>query len=369
MTRPRSISRRRWIVALVPMAGLAGCARPPLRIGFLNEVHGADANFGEDARNGAMLGIEQCNAAGGIAGRPVELVVHSFDHRQARGALQALQDAGAEVLVGPFGTRLALQLLPMAETARVLMLSPTVTSQALVGKDDQLLRLNLTNGESAQATARMLRDAGCRRIALARDVRNAEYAVAWGEAFRAAVEATGGAVVDTVDFGLEPALSFEAVVRHLLAGGPDGLMFVASGADAARLAQQARKHDAGVLLAAAAWAATPALIELGGQAVEGLLVAQAHNPQDRSPRFLAFQRSFRERFDEQPGYGAACAYDAVLVLVQALQRADAGESPKEALLRHGPYDGLQQSIAFDRFGDARRAAHATVVRGGRFELR
>ncbi|MGC3983652.1 MAG: ABC transporter substrate-binding protein [Pseudorhodoferax sp.] len=122
------------------------------------------------------------------------------------------------------------------------------------------------------------------------------------------------------------------------------------------------------LLAAAAWAATPALLELGGHAVEGMLLVQSHNPQDSSPRFAAFQQAFRARFDGLPGYGAAVAYDAVLVLEQALARAAPGESLKEAVLGHGPYQGLQQSIAFDRFGDASRTAYATVVRGGRFVL-
>ncbi|WP_326533179.1 ABC transporter substrate-binding protein [Pseudorhodoferax sp.] len=369
---PAAGRRRHTCLALLAAAtlGLAGCGRQaPVRVGWLNEARGADRQFSEDARSGVLLAIEQRNAAGGLGGRRFELVVQDFVAGRACTALHALAAMGVQAMVGPFSTQLALELLPQAAATGVLMLSPTITSNALVGHDDALMRLNLSNPESALATARMLRGDGHRRIALARDLRNADYAVAWGDAFRAAFEAEGGEVVGVVDFGQGPELSFDTVVQQLLAARPDALVFAASGADAARLAQQVHKRGARVALAAAGWAATPALLELGGQAVEGMQVAQAYNPRDESPRFRAFQQAFQERFDSAPGYGAAVSYDAMLVLAEAMARTRPGETLKQALLQHGPYQGLQQSIAFDRFGDAGRTAYATVVHHGHFELK
>ncbi|MGC3983651.1 MAG: ATP-binding protein [Pseudorhodoferax sp.] len=43
--------------------GLGGCGpRPPLRLGFLVDRHGVDGNFAEDARNGIVLAVEECNS-------------------------------------------------------------------------------------------------------------------------------------------------------------------------------------------------------------------------------------------------------------------------------------------------------------------
>lgn len=365
----RPLDRRRWL-ALAGASLLGGCARQaPLRLGLLNEVLGTDANFGEDARNGVVLAVDWCNAAGGVGGRPLELLVRSFEPGQAPAVLRGLHADGVQAMVGPFGTQLAQELLPVAAELDLLLLSPTAMGDALVGQDDQLLRLNLSNSASAQASVAMLLQAGSRRVALARDHRYRAYTHAWSAAFRAAFEAAAGTVVETVDYGQEASPAFDAVVARMLLGRPDTLVFVSSGPDAARLAQQARKRGAGWRLAAAPWAATHALVELGGQAVEGLLVALGYNPQDTAPRYLVFHQAFGERFGSAPGYGATCGYDAVLVLAQAMARAQPGESPKQVLLRHGPYQGLQQSIVFDRFGDAGRAAHAAVVQGGRFVLR
>lgn len=370
LLRFRSHRRQACLALLAGAAlGLAGCRQQAsVGIGWLTDLDDTDRQTSEDARSGVVLAAEQRNAAGGLAGRPFELVERDFVAGQADAALRALAAAGVQAMVGPFSTRLVLELLPQAASSGVLMLSPTVTSDALVGQDDALVRLNLSNTESAWATAQVLRSHGVRRIALARDLGRADYAVPWSDALRAAFEAAGGELVGVVDFGNDRELSFDAVVQRLLAAHPDGLVFAANGTDAARLAQQVRKRGVRVTLAAGGVAATPALLELGGQAVEGMWVVQAHNPRDTSPRFREFQQAFQQRFDTTPGYGATVSYDAMQVLAEAMARALPGESIKQSLLQHGPYQGLQQDIVFDRFGDAGRRACVTVVRHGRFEL-
>ena len=119
---------------------------------------------------------------------------------------------------------------------------------------------------------------------------------------------------------------------------------------------------------AAEWAASESLIELGGRVVEGLLLSQSYNPSDGSARFRQFQAAYLERFGRQPGISAVASYDATTVLLQALMRRQRGEDMREAVLRHGPFDGLQQAIGFDRFGDTQRRVYFTQVRDGQFVL-
>lgn len=61
------------------------------------------------------------------------------------------------------------------------------------------------------------------------------------------------------------------------------------------------------------------------------------------------------------------AHDAASVLFDALLRRRPGESPRQALLAHGPYLGLQQQIVFDAFGDGRREVTFTEIRQRRFQ--
>lgn len=368
--------RSGWLVvcSLAVLLGLAACSpKEPVRVGFLGGLTERASGFSEDARNGVMLGVEQRNQAGGIEGRRIELTVqdHGDGLAQLPAAFQALRDARVVAVIGPYSSAVGLKVMPLANEARLLMLSPNVAANALAGQDDYMVRIGRTVRQAAQSYAQMLHERGHTRIALARDMGNAVFSTTWSEDFHAAFSALGGAVVAQADFGANPAVSYEDAVRTMLAAQPDGLLFIGPATDVARLAQQAAKLAAALPMAAVDWAANASLIELGGSAVEGMLFMQTHKRDDDSPRYVAFASAYEARFGRTPTASAIAAYDATSVLADALARASVrgkpDEAPRDAVLQNGPYEGLQQTIRFDRFGDTVRAAYPTVVRNGRFE--
>lgn len=366
------MKRRVLPVGLVALAALAGCQyRDPFRLGFLAGLSGRGAVTSEDGRNGTILAVEQVNAAGGMQGRALELVVqdNGDDAASARGAMQRLLDSGVQAIVGPFASAAAMAVLPLAEQAGVLLLSPNATASTLAGLDDMLVMLSPSTRDVAGAYAQRLWQRGLRRLAVATatDPRNAVYAMAWRDEFSTAFRALGGVVVAQADFASDAGTAYSEVVRRMLAAGPDGLVFASGSVDAVRLAQQARMQAAALPVAVADAAAGEALLTLGGASVEGVIAGQLHDRASTAPRYLAFVEAFRSRFGRLPGYHAVVSHDAVTVLVQAQRRRAAGESLKQAVLRHGPYDGLQQTVLLDATGNTARPPHFVVVRGGHFE--
>jgi branched-chain amino acid transport system substrate-binding protein len=214
----------------------------------------------------------------------------------------------------------------------------------------------------------LLYQRGQHSLALAYDTRNASYSLSWLNAFKAAYAALGGEVVVAVAFASDASTGFGNVVRQMLAGAPQGLLFIGSAVDVARLAQQAEKLAPQMPKSAAERASTELLLELGGRSVEGLLIAQAFNRDDPSERYRNFRQAFLARFAREPGFSAVLSYDATYVLCQALALQQEGQSLKDSILQHGPFQGLQQSIQFDRFGDTPRKVFFTEVRGGKFVL-
>ena len=354
----------------VGVALLVGCTpRPAVRIGVLADLSGRNAYFTTDGRNGVFLAAERINQAGGIRGRRIELVLQDSGDGTGKDleAAQALLATGVDLVIGPFSSVAAARLAPVFSQARVLLLCPTSTDVTLAGRDDYLLRLNRSTRDSAQDYAKVLYARGLRRLAMALDMRNASNSASWQRDFGRAYAALGGTVVATAAFGVPSAPPVHAIVRTLLAARPDGLMFVANGVDAARLAQQAAKLGSTLPMAAPDWADSQSLLEQGGRAVEGMLLASASRLVDDTPRYRSFRQAYRERFGSEPSYRSIGAYDAVMVVAQALSRAEPGEPVRDAVLRHGAYQGLQQTITFDAFGDAARTAYYMVVRDGRFE--
>ncbi len=364
------MNARPWLLMLVAAVVLGCSPSPPIRIGLMAGLSERTSDTGKSGRNGLMLAVELRNLAGGVGGRQLELVVqdNGQDADTGRAAINALIAAQVDAVIGPFTSAMAAVALPAVEQARLTMISPTANSVDLVGKDDFLIRMNRTTKDNAEDYAKILYQRGQRRVSVAYDTRNRSFSASWLGEFKRAFMALGGSVVAGVPFASQADTGFGEVVRQMLAAQPDGLLFIASAIDVARLAQQAHKMASQLPESASEWASSDLLIELGGPALEGLLISQLFNRDDSSKRYREFHADYVARFARQPDSTAIASYDAARVLMQALERRASGQSLKDAVLQNGPYQGLQQSIQFDRFGDTLRKLYFAEIHDGQFVL-
>ena len=362
--------KKRYLVCLGLISMLlAACGpQPPVQIGFIGGLTDRNADNGQSGLNGVILAVEQFNRAGGLDGRMVELLARDDAQSRDTAAKSAteLVNAKVEAVIGPFTSSMAEVIVPITGRAGIFQISPTITSMAFYGKDDNLFRINRTTRDNARDYARVLVSRGQHRIAVAYDMRNRNFTESWLKEFRAAVATLGAAVVTEVPYESSPEADFAAVVRKLLPNRPDGVFFISGALDVARLAQQARKLAPYLPIGASEWAATEQLLELGGDVVQGLLIVQNYNRDDESPRFREFSEAYFKRFQRNPGYSSVSAYDAATVVLTALKHRGRGESLKQAVLKNGPYEGLQQAIAFDANGDTQRQVFFTEIRDGRY---
>lgn len=371
MSLPNTLRRRLLTGLLVPAWGLVACApRTPWRLGFIGSLSQGASDVGEAGRNGVILAVEQRNANGGVAGRPIELLIEddTQNRERAGNAMRSLLDRGVVAVIGPFISAMAGVVAAMAESAGVPAISPTVTSMDFVGKDDMFFRIHRTTRDNAQDYSRVLLSRNQRRVAVAYDLGNRSFSESWLREFRQAFETGGGALVAVQSFESRPDSTFAPLVEALVGSRPDLLLLIANAVDVARLGQRARALAPQLPLAASEWAASETLLELGGRSLEGMLVLQPYDRSDISERFQSFRAAFVKRFNREPGYSSVAAFDAATVVFEALSRRDRDEPLKPAILRHGPYTGLQQAIQFDRFGDTQRNVVFAEIRDGRFEL-
>lgn len=363
------MKRYRLLLAASLAALLAGCApQAPIPIGFIGGLSERNSDTGEAGLNGVVLAVEQFNRAGGINGRMVELISRDDAQDPATAARSAneLVAAKVEAVIGPFTSGMGEVIVPITGKAGIFEISPTISSMRFYGQDDNLFRINRTARDNASDYARVLSGRGLRRTAVAYDTRNRNFSESWLAEFRAAAQAQGAEAGVATAYESSADTDFAKVVREMLKSKPDSLLFIAGAIDVARLAQQARKLAPTLPIAASEWAATEQLLELGGDVVEGLLIAQNFNRDDPSPRFRDFSEAYYKRFQRNPGYSAVSAYDAAIVVLSALKRRHEGEPMKAAVLKYGPYDGLQQQISFDANGDTMRQVFFTEIRDGRY---
>lgn len=368
----------RWWPARVLVAGLcawlvvaAGCRQQePLRIGFFAALSGRGADLGIGGRNGAMLAIEERNAAGGVKGRRVDLLVRDAtqDPETARQRLSELLQQPVVAVIGPMVSSLAVVAAPLADAAQIPLLSPTATTAALTGLDDYFFRVisdtNVYATRNAHYLAQKLR---YRRAVVIYDLANQAYTQSWLGHFRAEFGNWGGEMVAEAAFTSGGDVAFNPLVAGLLATHPDFILIIANSIDAAQICQQIRKMSQTLPIAMSEWGATERFIELAGRAADQVYVAQFLDRNDTSPRYQQFRQAYLQRFGQEPGFAGVAGYDAALVLLAALERQGSGEALKSVLLKLGEVEGVQQRLRFDRFGDSNRDTYLFVIRDGHYQ--
>jgi branched-chain amino acid transport system substrate-binding protein len=366
MTRPRVFLAA---VATTIAALLAGCGQQaPLKIGFIGGLSDRNSDNGQSGLNGVTLAIEQFNRNGGIDGQLVELVARDDAQKRetAEKSAQELVDAKVEAVIGPFTSGMAEVIVPITGKAGVFQISPTITSMAFYGKDDNLFRINRTTRDNAQEYAKVMTGLGQRNIAVAYDTRNRNFTESWLNEFRTAIAAEHATIAVAVPYESATDTDFAQVIGQMLAANPDSLFFISGALDVARFAQAARTQAPSLPIGAAEWAATEQLIDLGGEFVEGMLIVQNFDRDDQSLRYRDFAEAYFKRFQRPPGYSSVSAHDAATVVLTALKQRKRGETLKDAARRAGPYQGLQQEIVFDKNGDTRRRVYFRVIRQGSY---
>lgn len=355
---------------VVVAALLGACAPPePVQLGFLGGLSGRVADLGIGGRNGATLAVELRNKAGGVGGRQIQLIAHDDqqDPEVAKRAVAQLIEQKVVAIVGPMTSAMAMATVPLVNQAQLPMMSPTVTTSALAGLDDFFLRVIAPTTEYARTSAAYhFTEQGSRRVAVAFDHRNKAYTESWLQDYRKAFEAAGGALAATVAFTSSDEMRFSELAAQLLRAKPDSVLILANSVDCALLAQQLRKINASVRINTSEWAATERLIELGGKAVEGVVIAQFLDRESQQPAYLTFRKAYLERFGQEPGFPGLTAFDATNIVLDAIATQTPGQSLKQAILAQPQYAGAQSLIRFDANGDASRSTYLTTIRDGAF---
>lgn len=360
----------RRAVFLVLTLLLAACQPPPpVKLGFIAGVSGRFADLGGVGRNGAQLAVEMRNQAGGINGRKVELLVRDDqqDAETARAAVHDLAAQGVVAIVGPMTSVVGAAIAPTLNESGLVAIAGTVTTTSLTGRDDNFFRVISTTRIYARNNAlECLRRFGAKRASILIDQANADYTESWMQDFKAAFEEKGGKIVSVIRFDSRQAKNFQQIASQALSVKPDLIGLASNATDAAMLVQKLRQLNPDIAVTGGGWAASERLLELGGRAVEGMLVEQYYNRHDQSDSYAQFLRAYRQRFGQDPGYAGVAGFDAANVAMEAIARGATRETFKATLLRLRTFRGLQDEIRFDDFGDANRRLHMTLIDNGRF---
>lgn len=360
-------------LVLAAVTTLTSLAQDSIKVGEFASLTGKEAAFGQASHKGTLLAIEEINAAGGVLGRKVQLITEDNQSKAGESATVVKKLISREKVVailGEVSSNRALEAAPIAQQARIPMISPSATSPKVTENRNYVFRVCFTDTFQGAALAKFATDRlKAKRVAILTSV-SSPYSVGLTQYFREPFVATGGQIVAEQKHS-EGDKDFKAQLTRIKSAKPDAIFASGYYTEAALICKQARELGITVpVFGGDGWEA-PELIQIGGKAVEGTYYSTHFAPVIPKPEVQRFVQNYQKRWGgETPDAMAALGYDSAYVLVDAIKRAGSTESAKlrEAIAATKEYPGVTGSTTIDADRNARKPLVMLTVKDGKFEL-
>jgi branched-chain amino acid transport system substrate-binding protein len=328
-------------------------AQDTVRIGVYLPMTGGVAAFGQME----WAGIQTAQAMKPtVLGRKVELFL--------------VDTKSDKIVVGEAISGNTLAGGPIAEKARVPMVSPTATNPLVTQGKKYVFRVCFLDTFQGEAAAKFaFQNFKARRAAVLTD-KSQDYCVGLAEFFKKAFVRMGGKIV-AESFCQGGDQDFSAQLSTILAAKPDVLFIPNYYTEDALIARQAKELGLNVPIFASDGAQTPELIQIGGPAVEGIHFIGHFHPQGAATTLAKeFINTFAKKFPKEKDITAfhALGADSYFVLLDAMERAKSveGEKVRLALTQTKKFPAVSGVMDLGTDGNAVKPAVILTVKKGAF---
>ncbi|MDE2767407.1 MAG: penicillin-binding protein activator, partial [Chloroflexota bacterium] len=201
----------------------------PFVIGALDSLTGVGESYGVPLSRSKLLAVEEINAAGGINGRMLKLVIEDSKctSTDAIAAYQRLTDVeGIKIVLGATCSGATLGVAPLAEKDGVILFSPSSTSPDITHAGDYVFRTAISSEKAGTDVGNLLWADGVRSIVTISEA--TDYAEGSRRAAVAQFEQLGGTVAAAESYPSD-AIDFRSQLAKLLRVSADAMFLAAQG--------------------------------------------------------------------------------------------------------------------------------------------
>jgi branched-chain amino acid transport system substrate-binding protein len=329
-------------------------AADPIKIGVVAPLTGPIADAGRYGVQGARLAVEEVNKAGGVLGRPLELVIEddqSLNPSTVLAFSKLADDKDIVAFLGPTRSTQIQSIAPSVKQAgRPVMIGGTDPSLTLAG-NPWFFRFRPND----TYTARAMSDYGLNKLGKKK----------WAIVHATDAFGTNAKTLFTEALkkqGIEPVVvegqpnnspDYTAVALAVKQSGADVLAtFITFEPDVAVFARQLRQLGVNVVWLGSPSITTTTARKLAGPTLYGTYAVADFHP-DANPEARSFAEKYLTSYKTTPDFFASWPYDAIHVLAKAMTKAGSTDPEKirAALLDVKDYHGVEGTYNFDKNGD------------------
>ena len=328
----------------------------PFVIGAMDALTGVAETYGNPIRDAKLLAVEEINAAGGINGRELKLIIEDSKcaAQDAITAYNKLTDVeGVKIILGTTCSGAMLGAAPLAEKEGVVMLSASATSPDIAEAGDYIFRTAINDARLGVDMGNTMWADGIRNIVSITE--STDYAEGTRRTAVAQFEKLGGTVLAAEGYSSD-VIDFRTQLTKLIGEEPDAILLAAQGeASGGTIVKQARELGYDGPIYSEIVPTAPEALNIAGDAATGLK-AIIPNPDLDSDTGEKFLESFKARYGgvaTLPWFQGS-AYDDVYIAAACLKKTgdDQDADGFRDCLYNLTYSGaIGDNYSFDENGD------------------
>ena len=365
------------LTAILVLGLMAGCAESAssksetLKIGMVCPATGSAAAYGETMINSANLAVKEINDAGGVAGKyMIELIVEDDEGTPAKSVTAAqklINQDGIKVLIGAQASSCTLAVMEVTAAASIPQIAPASTAIKIVQLGNEWIFRNAAADplQTSQVLKFAQETLGVKSIAILNEA--TDYGVGGATYLEQYATEMGIAVTahETYNTG---DTDFSVQLTKIAEGKPDAVMVWGFYSEGALILKQAQQYGVDVpFMGGTGWAA-PKLMELAGEAAEGIYFSTPFSPSNPAENVQNYVKAYETAYSgKSTDFNGAQTYDSVYLIKEAVEESGSidSEDIRDALRNFAePYSGVSGNIKFDATGEVIKDVSIVTVTNG-----
>ena len=315
------------------------------------------AFFGTTVRRGIELGLEEIHRKG-LKGKRLKLFVEDDrgNPEEAQTAVSRLitRDRVLAIIGHPSSSG-SLAAAPVCQQYGIPMITPTSTNTKVTQAGNFIFRVCWIDPFQGEIMARFaVEDLKARKMAILFDI-GSDYSTGLAEIFTKMAKQLRAEVPAQESFSAGDT-NFSAQLTSIIAVQPDVLYLPTYYNETGLIMRQLRALGSKMIVIGSDGWASPELLEIGGDALNGSYYCTHFFPSDPDPVVQKFVSEFKKRFHAEPSMGEALGYDAVSLLADAMLRSsfDDKKRIRDAIAATRDFHGVTGVISIDENRNARK---------------
>jgi len=346
-----------------------------IKLAVIQELSGAGATAGTNAKNGIELAVKEINAAGGILGKKLETMVNDTQSNPgvAKGLATKAVDDDVFAVLGP--TFSGSVLVSMAETKRAEI--PNFTGGEATPITQQgnpyIFRTSFTQASSMPKVARYIAN-NLKAKTVAVIFVNNDFGKGGRDAFDKSAEAAGLKVL--ADISTESGqVDFASPVLKAKQSNADVLFVYTNEEESARALKELRKQGWSKPIIGETTLTGQKVIDLAGEAANGAIAHVGLTVDAPTPAMRAFRSKFEKEYKYVSDHNGIKGYTSVYMLKAAIEKVGKLDRVATAKALHGltilaaKEPGVLMDVTIDANGDLDRESFIVEVKNGKQEVR